>query len=49
MIIRNGREEGTVLKPGCGGMQGDASMAEMFSAMYDPIVEDWIEEKKTQG
>ena len=38
-----------ILKPGCGGMQGDVTMPDMFCALYDEIIKEWMEWKKEEG
>lgn len=49
MIIRHATGGGVVIEPGCGGMHGDSAMAEMFTQMYEPKVEEWIREKEEEG
>ena len=48
MIIRDSQGAGIVIRPGCGGLQGDSTMPEMFSATYDPHVHNWIQNRKIQ-
>ena len=49
MIIQQKSGEATVVKPGCGGLQGDAAMAQEFSATYDPAIEKWLKVKEGRG
>ena len=48
MIIRDPQGAGIVIQPGCGGLQGDSTMPEMFSATYDPHVHNWIQNRSVQ-
>ena len=48
MIIRDPHGAGIVIHPQCGGLQGDATKPEMFSATYDPHVDAWINNRCTQ-
>ena len=47
MIIRDPQGASIVIHPHCGGLQGDATMPEMFSATYDPHVDSWIKKRCT--
>ena len=49
MIIQQNPGDVTMIKPGCGGLQGDSAMAQQFSATYDPVLEAWIKIKEEQG
>jgi hypothetical protein len=49
MVIQQNSGEVTIIKPGCGGLQGDSAMAQKFSATYDPVLEAWINEKDEEG
>ena len=42
MVVRGHNEVEVVVAPRCGGLQGDACMAPMFSAMYDVGVDEWV-------
>ena len=46
MRVRTPAGETVVVHPKVGGLQGDAVMAPMFSAMYDPYVHEWVEWKQ---
>ncbi len=48
MIIRDPQGAGIVIQPGCGGLQGDSTMPEMFSATYDPHVHNGIQSRSAQ-
>ena len=43
VIIRGHGGTELVVRPGCGGLQGDTSMAPMFSAAYDTGMRSWEE------
>ncbi len=37
-----GNDGASLFKTGCGGLQGDATFAQIFGAFYDPMAADWI-------
>ena len=43
VIIKGHGDKELVMKPRCGGLQGDACMAPMFSAVYDKGMREWEE------
>ena len=47
VIIRGHGEQELVIRPRCGGLQGDTSMAPMFSAAYDGGMRSWEEQCRT--
>ena len=42
MIIQTNAGDATILKPRSGGLQGDAAMAQEFSATYDSMLDKWL-------
>ena len=38
--------EGVLLRPHCGGAQGDVGMPTIFRRTYEPILEDWMTQKR---
>ena len=42
MVIKCGNGQEIIVEPGCGGLQGDDSMPEMFIATYDRQLNMWI-------
>jgi hypothetical protein len=49
MILQTNAGDATILKPKWGGLQGDAAMAQEFSATYDALMENWLRKKKKKG
>ena len=45
MIIKSQSGTAVVLRPGCGGMQGDVPMPAIFGGTYNPALEQWIDWK----
>ena len=43
MVVRGHGGKEVVVRPGCGGLQGDTAMAPMFSSMYDAGIDEWVE------
>ena len=45
MVIQTNAGDATILRLKCGGLQGDAAMAQEFSATYEPLLENWVARK----
>ena len=45
MIIQTYARDATILRPKCGGLQGDAAVAQEFTAKYDPLLVNWLSTK----
>ncbi len=48
MVISTLKGERVIYQPKTGGLHGDCIMPEMFAALYDPVIDDWMSQKGHQ-